>query len=529
LAILKGIRNVRTKILAGFAVVAAVTLGLGLVSVLRMRALADDTTALYDDSIQSITTLREADTELANIRASALDQLVATTEADMTANDTALAKQESTVRELVAEYRSRHLSGHEDQLRRFDAAFDGYMGAVKTKAVPLLRAGDAAGFRGVDRGEMTPAFEETDKAIEDLLTSEDEEATATFAAATTGYQTGRTVVVVFVAGAVGLAVAVGLAIAGIISTPLRRSVAALDRVAAGDLTVHVEVDQQDEVGRLAAALNRMIDRMGGTVRSIGESATLLTSASEALSAVSQELSATAEEASAQAGSVSVASDVVSANVQTAASGAEEMGASIREIAGNATQAVEVAASAAAVAAETDSTVTKLGRSSTEIGEVVQVITSIAEQTNLLALNATIEAARAGDAGKGFAVVANEVKELAAETSKATGDIRLRIAAIQGDAGAVAGAIAQITAVIGEITDFQSTIASAVEEQTVTTSEIARNVSEAATGSSGIAGSISSVAEASQQTSAGASNILTAAGELGRQADELKRLVDQFQV
>jgi methyl-accepting chemotaxis protein len=324
----------------------------------------------------------------------------------------------------------------------------------------------------------------------------------------------------------GVFLAARLVVDGIVS-PLEQAVAGLRRLASADLTGHVEVRGEDEVGRLASSFNTAVDDMSGLVRSLRASATTLASSSEELSATSTQMGASAEETAVQANAVSAAAEQVSANVNTVAASTEEMSASIREIASNATEAAGVASQAVGTAQGATETVAKLGTSSAEIGEVIKVITEIAEQTNLLALNATIEAARAGDAGKGFAVVANEVKELAKATATATDDIGQRIVAIQGDARAAVVAIEEISEVIARISDIQNTIASAVEEQTATTNEITRHVTEAATGANEIAASITGVAQAAHDTSSGAASTQVSARDLAELAEELNRSVMRF--
>lgn len=326
-------------------------------------------------------------------------------------------------------------------------------------------------------------------------------------------------------------VIVAVIIMGKVRRAVTHSVESVETVvkglAQGDLTRRAVINSNDELADMSRAVNLSNSALQEAFGSAARTSEAVRSESETVTNLTAKTAQTAADSAAQADAVAGAAEQVSINVQTVAAGAEEMGSAIREISSNANEAARVAQEATEAAAATTQTVEKLGKSSKEIDDVIHTITAIAEQTNLLALNATIEAARAGEAGKGFAVVAGEVKDLAAETAKATDDITGRIAKIQDDTDSAVTAIRRISEIISQINDFQTTIAAAVEEQTATTNEMARSVTEAASGSSTIATNIGQFAGAASQAVEPLNALAATASDLQSKAADLRAELGKF--
>ncbi len=294
-----------------------------------------------------------------------------------------------------------------------------------------------------------------------------------------------------------------------------------------DLVNRCEVDQADEVGQTASALNTILDQLQAAIAEVAGGASRLGHASLDLESVSSRMTVDASATSERATVASSAAEQISLSAQTAATGLEQLADSVQEVARTAASAAISADAGVRSADRTGNIVEKLGASSAEISGIIAVITDIAEQTNLLALNATIEAARAGDAGRGFAVVANEVKDLARETAKATERVSLQVAAIQTDSARAAEAIGEISDVIRDMSDFQTTIAAAVEQQAVTTAEIGRSVMHTASGGRDIASSVALVAASAESAQGSATEAGVTAAAMLTLSEELQHLVDRF--
>jgi len=275
--------------------------------------------------------------------------------------------------------------------------------------------------------------------------------------------------------------------------------------------------QQDAIAAEAAAFSADVENTLNDLMKMSRRAK--TASTELTNAVTITLDRTsrATEASAQS----------SANVRDIASATDELAMSVMEIERQVSQSHEIALKAVTEAESTNRTVNELSDAAQRIGDVIRVIHEIAEQTNLLALNATIEAARAGEAGRGFAVVAGEVKALAGQTARATGEIGQQIAAMQQATDRAISAIFAIKSTIGNIGEISSAIAAAVTEQGAATQEIARSVETASRRSAETADQIGQVSEATGISRTHADAAQDVSDRLDRLASRIRGQMDQF--
>ncbi|MDJ0388137.1 methyl-accepting chemotaxis protein [Roseomonas sp. E05] len=338
--------------------------------------------------------------------------------------------------------------------------------------------------------------------------------------------------------------------------PVQALTGCVTRIAGGDLDLEVpHGERRDELGEMAAAVETLrrgsaerlemvtaqheaqqqqierAQRVGQLLKAFEqETAGMLrtvASAAAEMDATAGGMATIAATGKDRASLVAGASERASGNVQTVAAAAEELSASIAEVARQVRDSAARAEQASAAAQQTDRTVRGLSEAAARIGDVVQLIAGIASQTNLLALNATIEAARAGEAGKGFAVVAGEVKNLASQTAKATGEISQQIATMQAETERTAQEIGGIAQMIVALNEATAVVAEAAGQQAEATREIGSAVAQAAVGTQEASHHAAGVSEDAERTGRAAEDVRGASSELARQADSLRSRMEQF--
>lgn len=192
----------------------------------------------------------------------------------------------------------------------------------------------------------------------------------------------------------------------------------------------------DESGDMARWINSFIDRLDAVVGQVVKASRTVGATNQMMLGRSQEASVTSADVADAVHQMMIIMEEQLGELQQAAVSAEQMKQAMDEVVSRAREqflAVQAGTqSIRDVVARSSSSVQLLDNRMGQIGNITGLISDITNQTNLLALNAAIEAARAGEHGRGFAVVADEVRSLAARTSRAADDIRHMVEGLQGE-------------------------------------------------------------------------------------------------
>ena len=377
--------------------------------------------------------------------------------------------------------------------------------------------------------------------------------------------------IAFTVGGILLAALAGLFAAGFLTRPIREMVAATDRLAAGDLTVKVNITARDELGQLAQAFNAMVDNLQNLIRGVMNTADQVAASAQELSAASVEaerainqIAATitdfAQGAHSQTEEIektlqtvdqlTEASQAVAEKARTASELSGEMAGAAKTGGGAAQSAVDKMNEIKEVTTAAGEVVTGLGEKSQQIGQILDVISEIAGQTNLLALNAAIEAARAGDQGRGFAVVAEEVRKLAEQSQEAAQQIALIVREIQTQTDQAIGAMNSgnikvnegvgvvqtagdaLHNILGKVTgsvDMIEAISTAAKEQAEGMRKMVQGTEQVAVIARQSSANAETTAAATEEITASMEEIAGAANSLATLAGELQALVTRFRI
>jgi methyl-accepting chemotaxis protein len=510
--------KIATKLGLSFCAVLLMTAIVGIFSIYELAKVNEISTRLSSRWLPSVRIIEDVKSQIARIRTREFQYIISSDPVDMDKYDKVIATDLEDLKKMQNDYESLLETPEEKALYgQFTEQWGRYM-VEDAKIRAAVRAGDVEGAKKLIRGESNKLIVSMRGLVDKLVNFYSDGGKEAAAEGVHRYESSRVLIVSLIIGSMVLG-AVG---AVLITRRLMRGLGGepsyatdiVSRIAAGDLSAHVEVKPGD-THSLLYAMKQMRDSLARIVTDVRGSTHVIAAASGQIAAGNLDLSSRSEQ---QASSLE----------ETAAS-MEELTSTVRQNSDAAAQANQLAGSATSVAQAGSEvvgrvvhTMDSINASSRKIGDIIAVIDGIAFQTNILALNAAVEAARAGEQGRGFAVVASEVRNLAQRSAGAAKEIKELI-------GNSVGQVEEGSKLVAEAGATMERVVESVQQVSHLISEITHASKEQSHGIEQVNEAITQMDTVTQQNAELVQQATTAAQSMQEQATSLAQLVSVFQL
>ncbi|MBK7000182.1 MAG: MCP four helix bundle domain-containing protein [Rhodoferax sp.] len=505
--------SIRARMLVGFGILIAMILVSAVFSAYNMGRLADDTKNLYEHPMTVTNAILAVDGNIVRMHRSMKDVALAKTPEEVQKAAAAVDNYEQRVETDLKVVRQAFLGPVKmvDDITRPIAEWR----PIRGRVIELMKQGKAEDAAAITKTEGAQKVAEITRTIDELKTWAQNKGRSFYESSGKRASDSLWVLLLENAATVAIALVIGILIERSITHPIADALKVAQAVAAGDLNSHIDVNRQDEVGRLLQTMQTMQTSLRNVVTSVRQSSEGLANGSTEIAQGNNDLSTRTEQQA-------------SALEQTAAS-MEELSSTVKQNAETAHRANQLALNASAVAVkggevvgQVVDTMKGINDASRKISDIISVIDGIAFQTNILALNAAVEAARAGEQGRGFAVVASEVRSLAGRSAEAAKEIK-------GLINASVERVEQGTSLVDRAGTTMNEVVNSIKQVAELVGEINSASNEQAAGIAQISEAIGHMDHTTQQNAALVEQTAAAAGSLSNQAQDLVQVVAIFNV
>jgi methyl-accepting chemotaxis protein len=530
--------SIRVKILSGFAIVAFIVFAIGALLLSRLKNVDDSTREVTSKWLPAMKLVSQLQNDFTLIRTNEFKLIFATTKDEKTTIENDL---ENLKKSIGNNIQLLPMLVSTDDTKSLYASFnDEYPKYIDENSKVLdfskKNQNDLARIELLEKSASL--YYSISYTLQKLVELNNKASDLASTKVESAYNITFILIIGIIALAAIISAIIALFISNIISKGIRKMQIAAEKIAIGEMDVDIDVNSNDEIGKLAKAFRNMVDTMkeiayNAKLISNGDLTVTLVKRSEndeligALAEMVAKLNEIVAQISESANNVAISSNEMSgtatqvsegANEQASAfeeisSSIEEMTTSIQQNSDNAYQTERIAVSSAEGIEDVNQASLKSLDAICQIVEKIKVINNIAEKTDILAINAAIEAARAGEHGKGFAVVAAEVRKLAETSQKAAHEIN------HFSSGSLK--TTEETAIL------MSKIIPDIQKTAQLVQEIAVSSMEQSTGAGMISNSIDQLSNITQQNSASAEEMSSTSEELASQAEMLKEAISFF--